>query len=114
MKTAVLACTTLTLATASLLPARAGDREWATAGKVLTGVVAAGVVVDALRPHYYQPGVVYRTPPATVVYAPAPPVAVTYYPAPVTQVFVAPPPVCVGRAPFHYGRPYHHFGVGWR
>lgn len=116
MKTAVLAVTVLTLATASLGPAQAGDREWATAGKVLTGVVSAGVIADAIRPHYRET-VVYQAPPPQVVYVPAtPPVA--YYPAPAARVCVLPPaPVCVVRAPVYYPyyshRPHFHFGVGW-
>ena len=44
-----------TLATATLLSggmqrATAGDREWATAGKILTGVVAGAVIASAIEP----------------------------------------------------------------
>ena len=75
MKTAVFAVTVAALSSAAMLPASAGDREWATAGKVLTGVAVAGVLADAFRPHYAPP-VVYTT-----VSAPAP--RVVYVPAPV-------------------------------
>ncbi len=62
----------------------ANDRNWATAGKILTGVVA----VDLLANHIFAPcreRVVYA--PAPVVYAPAPvvyapPPAVVYAPVP--------------------------------
>ncbi len=117
MKTAVLAVTILSLGAASLTSVQAGDREWATAGKVLTGVVAAGVIANAFQPHYertvvYQPAptVVYQAPPPTVVYAPAPcapaPTTVVYYPAP------APHRVVYVEAPrYRYHHPYVHFGV---
>ena len=95
MKTVpVLVVATLALAGSSLTPAHAGDREWAVAGKVLTGVVAAGVIAEAFRPAPVAPttAVVYQAPP-TVVYQAAP--AVVYHPAPPPQVIVAPPPVQV-------------------
>jgi hypothetical protein len=115
MKTAVLAVTVLTLATASLVPSYAGDREWATAGKVLTGVAAVGILAEAFRPHYHETVVCQSSPPS-VVYVPAP-TQVVYYPAPVTQVYLAPPsPVCVVRAPIYYPQHSHrshfHYGVG--
>jgi len=37
----------LALAGAGLQSARAGDREWATAGRVLTGVAVVGLIVAA-------------------------------------------------------------------
>lgn len=116
MKTAVLAVTILSLGAASLTSVQAGDREWATAGKVLTGVVAAGVIVNALQPHYERT-VVYQTPPPQVVYQ-APPPQVVYVPAPVC----APPPprvvYCSAPAPVvyvpapYYHRPYREYGHG--
>ena len=116
MKTAVLAVTILSLGAASLNPAQAGDREWATAGKVLTGVVAAGVIANAFQPHcertvVYQtppPTVVYQTPPPTVVYAPAPPCA----PAPAAVVYYGAPRVVYVEAPhYRYHHPHYRFGV---
>ncbi len=130
MKTAVLAAAVVSIAAASIIPVHAGDREWSTAGKVLTGVFAAGVIAEAFRPHcpppvvyahapvvYAPVPVVYATAPvvyapATVVYAPAP---VVYYAAPAPQVvYVAAPPVCYAPAPFHRPRHMHvHFGGRW-
>lgn len=99
--------------------ARAGDREWATAGKVLTGVIAGAAIVHALQPQptcvYTAPPVVYAPTPAPVVYAPAPP-AVVYAPAPV--VYAPPPPRVVVYAAPVYLRPPPivsvHFGMGYR
>ena len=137
MKTAVLAAAVVSIAAASIIPVHAGDREWSTAGKVLTGVFAAGVIAEAFRPHcpppvVYAPApVVYATAPvvyapAAVVYAPAPVVyapapvvyataPVVYYAAPARQVvYVAAPPVCYAPAPFHRPRHMHvHFGGRW-
>jgi hypothetical protein len=80
--------------------ARAGDREWATAGKVLTGLFAAKVLHDAVsgpRHHHRvatatvcttQPGTVLVQQPATIVYQQPPTViyqtspAVVYQPQP--------------------------------
>ena len=111
MKTAVLAVTILSLGAASLTSVQAGDREWATAGKVLTGVVAAGVIVNAFQPHYYERTVVCQSPPPTVVcQAPAP--QVVYVPAPAPVVCYAAPRRVVYVPAYH--RPYYghvHFGV---
>ena len=51
LRTTTLAVTVLTVA-AVLAPPRtwAGDKEWATAGKILTGVVAAHVLLNGLPP----------------------------------------------------------------
>ena len=73
----------LVLAGASLQSARAGDREWATVGKVLTGVAVAGLIVAAAGDHA-QANVTYT------YGAPA------YCPPPVV---IAPAPVVVYRAP---------------
>ena len=123
MKTAVLAAAIVSIAAASIIPVHAGEREWSTAGKVLTGVFAAGVIAEAFRPHY-PPPVFYA--PASVVYAPAPvvysPAPVVYYAAPVVYyaapapqvVYVAAPPVCYAPAPFYRPRHTHvHFGGRW-
>jgi len=130
MKTAVLAAAVVSIAAASIIPVHAGDREWSTAGKVLTGVFAAGVIAEAFRPHCPPPVVYAHAPvvyahapvvyaPAPVVYAPAPVVYATapvvYYAAPARQVvYVAAPPVCYAPAPFHRPRHMHvHFGGRW-
>ena len=98
-----------TLAMAALLAggtqrAAAGDREWATAGKILTGVVAGAVIAGAIAP-----APVYSYQPATW-YAPPPPVYVQ--PAPIV-VYSA--PVCVRPAPvvvFAPPRVVVSFGIG--
>lgn len=111
---------------AALAPrAHAGDREWATAGKVLTGVIAGAAIVHALQPQpiyvYTAPPVVYAPAPPPVVYAPAPPPPVVVAPAPApvvvapAPVVCAPPPVVVYSAPV-YVRPAPvvrmHLGFG--
>ena len=101
----------VTLATAALLAggtqrATAGDREWATAGKILTGVVAGAVIASAIAP---APVCAYQS---ATWYAPPPPVYVQ--PAPVV-VYSA--PVCVRPAPvvvFGPPRPIVSFSVGFR
>ena len=123
MKKPILILTTLSLAGMTLQPALAGDREWATAGKVLTGVAAATVLARALAPEpcvtttyvtapttvyapppvYVQPTVVYAQPPPATVYVQAQPVYVAA-PAPC----YGPPPVVVYRAP--YPHPYYRHG----
>jgi len=65
----------------------AGDREWATVGKVLTGVAALHVVERIICPP--QPQVVYVHQPVVVQSAPV----VQYVPAP--QVVYVPPPQVV-------------------
>ena len=125
MKRTILVVATVALVVAGLQNARAGEHEWALAGKVLTGVAAASAVGYALAS-----GPVYYTAPACA-YAPAPPVACAppvsrvYVPAPAPQVYVAPPaPVVVYRAPvcvappvvdfrFTWGGGYHHRRACW-
>jgi hypothetical protein len=100
----------VTLATAALLArgtprATAGDCEWATAGKILTGVVAGAAIASAFQP---APAYTYQTP---TWYAPPPPVYVQ--PAPVV-VYAS--PVCVRPAPvivFAPARPVVSFSVGY-
>jgi hypothetical protein len=76
MKTKILTATTLALvAAANVQSSMAGDREWATAGKVLTGIAAASIISHALEPH---PAVVYTPPPATVVYQTVPTTTTAY------------------------------------
>jgi hypothetical protein len=116
MKKTILAVTLLALAVASVQNARAGDREWALAGKVLTGLAAASLISRVVAPPHvyayssgyaYAPGYAYAAPsynynycpppvrycpPPAVVYAPvcAPPVV---YRAPAYPVYRAPAPV---------------------
>ncbi len=103
-----------TLATAALLAggtqrAAAGDREWATAGKILTGVVAGAVIASAIEPapaYTYQSATWYAPPPPVYV-QPAPVVVystpVCLRPAPV--IVLAPPRPVVG---FSFGFGSHH------
>jgi hypothetical protein len=81
--------------------AQAGDREWATAGKILTGVAAVHVLSRAFDPPpvyqaaYVAPApVVVQAAPQTVYVQPAPVVVQQVAPAPV----VAPAPT-VAAAP---------------
>lgn len=96
MKKTILVLSTVAVVSASLSEATAGDREWAVAGKVLTGVVAASVLARAIEPApVCAPApVVYQTvtvaPPAPVVYAAPAPVV---YSAPAPVVYAAPAPV---------------------
>ena len=52
MKTRVIiaAATTAAMVSVSTNQAHAGQKEWATAGKILTGVVAATVIHQAIQP----------------------------------------------------------------
>ena len=128
MKRLTALVTTLALGFALTQSAQAGDREWATAGKILTGVFAGSVLTRALEPapvYTYQSTTTYYTAPAVVstpVYVQQPQVIVQ--PAPVvvqqpaqvvvqtTPVYVQPAPVMVQTWPV-YVRPspvvtYHH------
>jgi hypothetical protein len=96
----------------------AGDREWATVGKVLTGVAVIHVIDRIVNPPtqvvYVQPQpVVYAQPvvyvqPQPVVYAPP---VVYVQPQPVVYarpvVYVQPQPVVVVYG--GWGRPVHHY-----
>lgn len=121
MKKIIAVAAGLALAGTQLQTARAGDREWATAGKILTGVAVGAVIVSAVNAqadcalNYYRgPGCVFPPPPPVVgaprvVCAPAPVICAT---RPV--VVYAPPPVVVYRPPVvavRYG-PGHRHGRG--
>ena len=88
---------TLALALAVAWPkaGTAGEKEWATTGKILTGVIVASLFAPfcaSPQPAYTCPPVVYTPPP--VYFAPPP----MYAPPPVVYappVYVAPPPVYV-------------------
>lgn len=91
----------------------AGDREWAVAGKVLTGVAAITVIDRIVNPPqpvvvYQQPVVVQPTP--TVVYVGAPQV-VYVQPAPVVYYY-SQPAVVVYPNHFHPVM-YHRHGRHW-
>ena len=92
----MIAAAILAIAGASLQSANAGDREWATAGKVLTGVVAGAVIASALdgSPVHASVSYTYGAP----VYAYCPPQRMVVAPAPVV---CAPSPVIVYRAPVY-------------
>ena len=101
MKTAIIALTSLAIAGANLPSASASDREWATAGKILTGVVAGSIIAKTFEsaPAYVVP--VY-TAPSVVVTQPVPPAPVYVHPAPVV---VYQQPVCVVPPPVGFIRP---------
>ena len=76
----------------------AGDREWATVGKLLTGVAALHVVERIICPP--QPQVVYVHQPVVVQSAPV----VHYVPAP-QVVYVPSPQVVYVPQPVYYHQP---------
>jgi hypothetical protein len=84
----------------------AGDREWATVGKVLTGVAALHVVERIICPpqpqvvYVHQPVVVQSAP--VVHYVPAP--QVVYVPSP-QVVYVQSPQVVYVPQPVYYHQP---------
>ncbi len=99
MKKVMLTLTLLAVTGASVPRTSAGDREWATAGKILTGIVAGTVIAKAIeQPPVYvaPPPVVYVQPAPAVV---SPPPANVVAPAP---VYVQPAPVYVQPAPVYY------------
>ena len=109
MKTLIAILATAALLAGGTQRATAGDREWATAGKILTGVVAGAVIASAIEPapiYAYQSATWYAPPPPVYV-QPAP---VVVYSAPVCTrpaavvVFAPPRPV----VSFSIGRGYHH------
>ncbi|MFT5494442.1 MAG: hypothetical protein ACI8V5_004846, partial [Limisphaerales bacterium] len=51
MKKIILTLTAVAVAVAGTQQATAGDKEWATAGKVLTGVIAATVLAKTVHHH---------------------------------------------------------------
>ena len=131
MKKLIVAATLLAIAGAGIQTAKAGDREWATAGKILTGVVAGAVIANAVNaqpatysasyyshstPAYaYCPPPTYCPPPPRVLVVPAP---VVCAPSPVivyrTPVYVAPQPVVSVTFGNHYDRHGKHSGHGKR
>jgi hypothetical protein len=113
MKTMILTGTViLALAGASLQTARAGDREWATVGKVLTGVAVAGLIVAAADGHA-QASVSYSCAAPAYCPPPAPPCNYSYCPAPAPQVVYCPPPIVVYREPVAF-YPAHGWNHGYQ
>lgn len=135
MKKMILAVVAVAVVGMSSQTARAGDREWATVGKVLTGVAAGVVIARAVdcQPTYVSASYGYASPSYSVSYSvgtppPCPPPRVVcappvvYAPAPVVYqpVYYAPPPVYYAPAPVRYvnygysghGRGYSK-GRGW-
>jgi len=111
MKKLMAILAALALVAAGAQTASAGDREWATAGKILTGVVAGAVIARAIEPVYvYSTTPCYYTPPPVYV-QPAPVVVyrapVCVQPAPVV-VYSAPPVVSIGFGFGHHYHPFHH------
>jgi hypothetical protein len=117
MKTAFATLTAAALVGATTQHALAGDREWATAGKILTGVVAASVISKAFEPvpvyhstvtYAQAPTVVYTAPPPVIVQPAPAPLVVQQAPAPTVvyqqPVYVQPAPVYVVRAPVYVAR----------
>ena len=115
MKKLLTTVAALSLVAGGMQTASAGDREWATAGKILTGVVAGTVIARTLEPApvyayptYYPPPV-----PSTVFVQPAP--VVVYRPPVCVQavpvvVYGAPSPVVSFSIGFgHHHRPHHGF-----
>ncbi|MFO1487326.1 MAG: hypothetical protein U1F65_02500 [Verrucomicrobiota bacterium] len=106
MKKIILGITILAVAAAGVQTAKAGDREWAVAGKVLTGLVIASAINHAIADDHCHSTVYYQAP-APVVYCPPPP-RVVYAPAycpPAPRIVYAPaycPPPVVYRAPACY------------
>ncbi len=96
-------------AAATVQSASAGDKEWATAGKVLTGLFAAKVIHDIAQPRpvvVMQSASVYVQPAPVVVAQPqiiTVPAPVVVQPQQVTVqpqiVYVQPAPVYVQTAP---------------
>ena len=90
----------------------AGDREWATVGKVLTGVAVIHVIDRIVNPPtqvvYVQPQPVVYVQPQPVVYVQpvvVQPQPVVYY-QPANVVYVQSQPVVVVYG--GWGRPVHH------
>ena len=126
MKKMIFAAVAVAVVGMSVQTARAGDREWATVGKVLTGV-AAGVVISRAvdcQPTYVSASYGYPAPAYSVSYTvatppPCPPPApvycapppVVYAPAPV--VYYAPRPVYYAPAPVYVSYGYYGRGYGY-
>src|SRR5262245_24577042 len=85
MKNALMITTTLAVLGGSIANTRAGNQEWATAGKVMAGVGAGLLIAKTLEPR----PVIYVNPQPVVVAQPVPVVVQQ----PVQQVVVQQPAV---------------------
>ena len=121
MKKTILVLLSALVIGATTQSALAGDREWAVAGKVLTGIAAAAVISAAVQPapvYTYSCAPAYSSypayPPPGYSYSYCPPApAVVYTPAPViyrVPVVVRPVPVVSFR--FSTGGGYHPYRRG--
>ena len=124
MKKTIAVLTLLAVTALGLQTASAGDREWATAGKVLTGLVAAHVVARAFEPapvyatSYVAPPPVYVQSAPTVVYQqPVAQPQVVYqqpvYVQPAPVYYVQPAPVVVAAPRYFYSPPLVSFSFGF-
>jgi hypothetical protein len=109
MKKLIAVAAVLAFAGAQIQTAKPGDREWATAGKILTGVAIGAVIAGAANSHAsysvsYSTGPAYYPPPRVVC-----PPPVVYVPPRVivapTPVVYAPRPVVIYHPPVRYGPP---------
>jgi len=98
----------LALAGASVQSARAGEREWATVGQVLTGVAVAGLIVAASDGHAQgSVNFSYNSP----AYCPPPAPPCNYYPAPPPVVYCPPPVVVQPRPVVYHPQPVVAYGA---
>src|SRR5262245_27887957 len=107
MKKTIAALTLMAMTAFGVQNASAGDREWATAGKVLTGLFAFNVLNRALEPGpAYATPAYYASPPVYVQQAPVVQAAPVVQPAPTVvyqqPVYVQPAPVYLQPAPVYY------------
>jgi hypothetical protein len=95
--------TTLAMLGAAVPRAHAGDREWAVAGKVLTGIGAGIILAKAFEPPpvYVAPPPVIVRQPATVVYQSVPVQQVVYQQPAQTTAVVQTQPVTVIQQPVY-------------
>lgn len=113
MKTLLGLTLVTSLLVTSTVKTYAGDREWATVGKVLTGVVAIQVIDRIVNPpqqvvYVQQPVVVQQVPVVTTPVVVQQPQVVYVQPTPVVYYQTAPTvvysPIC---PPHYYHRTYH-------
>lgn len=104
MKNILVSLAVAALIACGMQKASASDREWATAGKVLTGVAVGAAIAAAV-----QPGPVYVQGPSPAFYVPP---ARCLQPAPVV---VYSTPYCARPAPVvvYAGPPVVRFGIGF-
>ncbi len=106
MKKLILTLMAASIALGPVSAAKAGDREWATAGKILAGAVGVSMLANAMDsgPRYYSDAPVVYGPPAPVY---APPPQPVYY----ESTYYGSSPAYATTTTSYYGdayRPYHH------